>query len=229
MSGYVRSRKFLCCLPVRLGVFILSLLAMVGGSFVAAIGWIQVSQMSSHPREKSDEIALYIQSAMFSILGLLAVLGFIGTLIKSRGMVSSFAIGLAIHLGFSVASGIFAMYALFSANSKEAIEKCVNGSEDEAVITTCKGGLAIVKGVMVAVYIITWFVQLYFYFVVERYVDQLDDEKMAENTVVIPRSMVQDIGGPQGTTYTGLAPPYPFTSPRAAYGVAQGQDASNRV
>jgi len=202
----------------------------------------------SHPREKSDEIALYIQSAMFSILGLLAVLGFIGTLIKSRGMVSSFAIGLAIHLGFSVASGIFAMYALFSANSKEAIEKCVNGSEDEAVITTCKGGLAIVKGVMVAVYIITWFVQLCksaililwiqrlirtshldFYFVVERYVDQLDDEKMAENTVVIPRSMVQDIGAPQGTTYTGLAPPYPFTSPRAAYGVTQGQDASNRV
>jgi len=197
---------------------------------VAAIGWIQVSQLGNHPLEKSDEIALYVQSSMFSILGLLAVLGFVGALIKSRGMVSSFAIGLAIHLGFSVASGIFAMYALFSANSKEAIEKCVNGSEDEAVIATCKGGLAIVKGVMVAVYIITWFIQLYFYFVVERYVDQLDDEKMAETTVVIPRAMVgQDISGPQITTYNGFAPSYPFTSPRQAYGVTQGQDASNHV
>jgi len=203
---------------------------MVGGSFVAAIGWIQVTQLASHPLEKSDEIALYVQSSMFSILGLLAVLGFVGTLVRSRGMVSSFAVGLAIHLGFSVASGIFAIYALFHQNSKEAIEKCVNGSEDEAVIATCKGGVAIVKGVMVAVYIITWFIQLYFYFVVERYVDQLDDERMAENTVVIPRAMVaQDIGAPQVTTYNGFGSSYPFTSPRQAYGVTHGQDASNRV
>lgn len=65
MSGYVRTRSFCCCLPVRFGVFVraiakvtkkkevdialikqvLSLLGMVGGAFIAAIGWFQITQL----------------------------------------------------------------------------------------------------------------------------------------------------------------------------------------
>jgi len=230
MSGYVRSQKFFCCLPVRLGVFVLSLIAMVGGSFVAAIGWIQVSQFGNHPREKSEEIAMWIHSSMFSLLGLLAVLGFVGCLIKSRGMVSSFAVALAIHLGFSVASGIFTLYTVFRQSPQESIDKCLNGSTDESVIESCKNGVSIMKGLLIAVYIITWLIQLYAYFVVERYVDQLDDEEMAKHTVVVPRAMVAEIGVPQATTYNGFgSSAYPFSSPRHAHGVANGQDPSNRV
>jgi hypothetical protein len=231
MSGYVRSQKFCCCLPVRFGVFVLSLVAMVGGSFVAAIGWIQVAQFGTHPREQWEEIALWIHSSMFSLLGLLAILGFLGCLIKSRGMVSSFAIGLAIHLGFSLASGIFTLYTLFKQSPQETIDKCVNGSEDQAVIEACGNGIGLMKGIMVAVYIITWLIQIYAYFVVERYVDQLDDEMMAKHTVVIPRSMTAaDISDPQPTTYNGYrSAPYAFTTPRNAHGVGSGEDPSNRV
>jgi len=66
------------------------------------------------------------------------------------------------------------------------------------------------------------------YFIVERYADQLEDEAMAENTVVIPR-MVQEIGAPQVTTYNGFASSYPFSASRQAYGVTHGQDPSNHV
>jgi hypothetical protein len=230
MSVSVRSRKFCCCLPVRFGVFVLSLLAMVGGSFVAAFGWIQVSQLRIHPMEKADEIALWIHSGMFTILGALAVLGFVGALIKNRAMVSSFAIALAIHLGFSIASGIFSLYSIFRQNPQEAIAKCLNEATDNSEITTetCRNGIAIMKGIMVAIYIITWLIQLYAYFVVERYADQLGDEEMAENTIVIPR-MVQEISAPQVTTYNGFASSYPFTASRQAHGVTVGQDPSNRV
>jgi hypothetical protein len=202
---------------------------MVGGSFVAAMGWIQVAQFSQRPVEKSEEIALWIHSSMFSLLGLLAVLGFIGCLIKSRGMVSSFAIALAIHLGFSVASGIFTIYTVFRQSHQESIDKCVNGSSDEAVLESCKSSVSIMKGLMIAIYIITWLIQLYAYFVVERYVDQLDDEEMAKHTVVVPRAMVAEVGAPQVTTYNGFGSSYPFSTPRNAHGVASGQDPSNRV
>jgi len=225
MSGYVRSQKFCCCLPVRLGVFVMSLVAMVGGSFVAAIGWIQVAQFGTHPREKWEEIALWIHSSMFSLLALLAIMGFIGCLIKSRGMVSSFAIALALHFGFSLASGIFTLYTLFRQSPQESIDKCVNGSEDPEIIQSCGNSIGLMKGIMVAIYVLTWLIQIYAYFVVERYVDQLDDERMAKNTVVIPRSTA-----PQMTTYNGYpAAPYAFTSPRNAHGVARGEDPSNRV
>jgi len=233
MSVLVRSRKFCCCFPVRFGVFVLSLLAMVGGSFVAAFGWIQVSQLSKNPMDKADEIALWIHSGMFTILAALAVLGFIGALIKSRSMVSSFALALAIHLGFSIASGIFRLYTLFRQNPQEALANCVNDAADNSEsTTTCQNGLAIMKGVMVAIYIVTWLIQLYAYFVVERYVDQLEDEEMAKNTVVIPRTGFETSTPPM-TTYNGFASSaagsYPFTESRQAYGITRGQDPSNRV
>jgi len=229
MSMPVRSRKFCCFLPVRLGVFVLSLLAMVGGSFVAAIGWIQVSQLSKNPMDKADEIALWIQSSIFTILGALAVLGFLGALIKNRSMIASFAMALAIHLGFSIASGIFSLYSLFRQHSQDALTKCLNDTaENSESITTCQNGLAIMKGVMVAIYIVTWLIQLYAYFVVERYADQLEDEEMANNTVVIPRTGYET-STPQMTTYNGFASSYPFTESRQAYGVTRGQDPSNRV
>ena len=151
---------------------------MVGGSFVAAVGWIRVSQLGKHdcksrwhfqltneisgqhPLNKSEEIALWIQSVMFSLLALLAVLGFVGCLVKSRGMVSSFAVILAIHLGFSVASGIFAIYMVFRQSPEEAISQCVNGSTDPQVIQSCKTGLNIIKGVLIAVYVVAWLLQL---------------------------------------------------------------------
>jgi len=230
MSVSVRSRKFCCCLPVRLGVFVLSLVAMIGGSFVAAVGWIQVSQLAQHPREKSEEIALYIHSAMFTILGVLSILGFLGAVIKNRGMISSFAVALAIHLGFSVASGAFTLYTVFKENTQDAIARCLSEAGNDTNVTgdSCRSGLAIVKGLMVAVYVITWLIQLYAYFVVERYAEQLDDEDMAKNTVVIPRTGV-DMGTAQVTTYGAFAPSYPFTEPGNAYGVGRGQDPSQNV
>lgn len=62
----------------------------------------------------------------------------------------------------------------------------------------------------------------------ERYAEQLDDEEMAKNTVVIPRT-VHEIGTPQATTYGSFAPSYPFTEPRQAFGVGRGQDPSQNV
>lgn len=133
---------------------------MVGGSFVAAMGWIQVSQFGTRPVDKSEEIAMWIHSSMFSLLALLAVLGFLGCLIKSRGMVSSFAVALAIHLGFSVAAGIFTIYSVFKQPTQDLIDKCVNGSTDDSATDSCKTSVNIMKGLIIAVYVVTWLIQL---------------------------------------------------------------------
>lgn len=220
---HVRSRKFCCCLPVRFGVFMLSLFAMVGGSFVAAYGYIQIAQLGKNPLSRDEQIALWIQSVMFTFLGLLAIFGFIGCLVKNRKMVSTFAISLAIHLGLSIAAGIYSIVSIFRQDPQQGINNCLNSGTEGVTEDTCRTSLNIMKGVMVGIYVLTWLIQLYAYFVVERYVDQLDDERDA-NTVVMPQ-------GPQmttatvATTYGGFPPQYPFTAP----GAARGNDASNRV
>jgi len=82
----------------------------------------------------------------------------------------------------------------------------------------CKNGLILIKAVAVVIYVLVWLVQLYAYFVVERYVDQLDEERLFENPIVLPRTMVMQVGGPQVTTYNRSAPAYHFTDPRQAFG-----------
>jgi len=222
MSSYARTRTFCCCLPVRFGVFLLSILAFAGGGFLAFIGWVQLSQLKQHPLGKIDQIALWIQTSVFSLLALLAIFGFFGCLAKHRGMVSAFASAIVIHLGFSIAAGGFAIYALFARNSQAIIDRCLEKSSDntDAALQTCKNGLILIKVLTVVIYVLTWLVQLYAYFVVERYVDQLDEEHMLANPIM-PRSMVLQVGGSQVTT--GVAPAtYPFTDPQQAYGRGQG-------
>lgn len=169
-------------------------------------------------------------------------------------MISGFAIALAIHLGFSIASGAFSLYAVFTRDSQEALDTClknaanVSGTDvSAATAQSCKNGLIILKAVTVVIYVIIWLLQLceffFFYhpikghslitstsidayFIVERYAEQLDDERIASNTIVIPRAMVTEVvGGPQVTTYTG--PTYAFTDSQQAFGATRSRDPSN--
>jgi len=229
--SYVRSRTFCCCLPVRFGVFLLSLLALAAGAFVAVFGWIKLSHLQEHPLGKTDEIALWIQSSLFSLLAVLALFGFFGTLVKNRGMVSGFAIGIAIHLGFSIAAGCFSIYTMFALNSQEALDSCLlilqkANDDSDATMQTCKSKLILIKAVLVVIYVLTWLIQLYAYFVVERYVDQLDEERLFENPVM-PRTIILQVGGPSQVT-AGLAPAYSFTDPQQSFGATgRGQGPNN--
>jgi uncharacterized membrane protein len=222
MSSYVRSHTFCCCLPVRFGVFVLSLLALAGGGLLSILGWIQISHLKQHPLGKIEQISLWIQTSLFSLLAVLAIFGFIGAMIRNRGMVSGFATGIAIHLGFSIVAGCFAIYAMFARNSQATIDGCVQKANDDsdATVQSCKSGLILLKALVVVIYVLTWLIQLYAYFVVERYVDQLDEERMFENPVM-PRAMILQAGGPPVTA--GVAPPtYPFTDSSQSFGRGQG-------
>lgn len=230
MSSYLHTHTFCCCLPVRLGVFLLSLLAFAGGAFIAAIGWIQLSQLEQHPLGKTDQVSLWIQSLLFSFLAVLAVFGFLGAMIKSRGMVSGFAIAIAIHLGFSIAADCFSIYTMFSRDSQATLNSCLQKANDASdAMQSCKSGLVLIKAITVVIYVLTWFIQLCAYFVVERYVDQLDQERLFENPIVMPRTMVMEVGGPQVTTYTGFAPTYPFANAQQAFGATNRGQGPNQA
>jgi len=254
MTITVEARKFCCCLPVRLGVFVLSLVAMVGGSIVAAIGWISVSQLQQNPVAITDEIALYIHSSIFSLLGLLGMVGFVGSLIRSQGAVYGFSVGLAIHLGLSIGSGVFTIYTIFKQNPADTIAACLGGKTDAESVQVCQTGMSIVRGVVVAIYVVAWLIELYAYFIVSRYVEQLEDEEIANLTPIMPQAVNQQMtynGYPQRFSYSAYAESrrsyddsrrftvndqdrgrrprseYAYNLPQQAYGVTRGKDPSN--
>jgi len=206
---------------------------MIGGSFVAGVGIIQLTGISQAPIEKSDIIALYIQTIMYALLGIVGAFGFVGALIRNYRMVSSFAVVLAVHLGFSIASGIFSIYAMFTRDATTAVAQClVNASVQGVQVTQvdCQNGITVMKGVMVAVYILTWIIQLYAYFIVERYADQLEEEDMANHARVVPRSL-PEISAPlnQMSAYSGYNnSAYPFADGPSAFGSGR-RDQSHMV
>lgn len=252
-SFKVETRKFCCCLPARLGVFVLSLLSIMAGGFMGVIGWMQVADLREHPMETSDEVALFMHSSIFTLLAFLAIFGFAGSLLKHRSMVLAFSVGLAIHLGLSVISGIFTLYAIFRQSPAAAIERCINGATDEETKTTCQTGTTIVKGLLVAIYIISWLFELYGYFVTERYAEQLEEEEVAKMMPILPQhinhvndphayapypkrysyssyydsrqSYAERYPAPQPQTRERPPSGYAYALPDNAYGVSRGKDA----
>lgn len=77
-------------------------------------------------------------------------------------MVSGFAIALAIHLGFSIASGAFSIYRMFARDPQAALDSCLQNANDFSDATTqaCKKGIILIKAVTVGVYVFVWLIQL---------------------------------------------------------------------
>jgi hypothetical protein len=209
---YIRSRKFCCCIPVRFGVFILSLLGIAGGTLICVVGWIAVSQLWKHPLPVPDTVGLWLQASLFTLLTLLSLFGFVGCLIKSRNSVHAYSVGILMTLLFSIGSGAYSLWALFNRNSQAAVNKCLNGGGDSLTQAICKNGVNVYKGVTVALYIIIWLLMIYAYVIVDNYVDQLDDEMSVKET----RQMINAISQPRVTVAPVAVPTY------ASFGAPQG-------
>jgi len=206
---YVRSRKFCCCLPVRFGVFAMSLSALLFGGLVAIAGWIEVKDIHEHPIDQAEANALYIHAAIFSILALVGGFGLVGAISKKTRLVALFGWMLGFHLGFSIATGVYTIYTLFKRNPEEALANCINGSDDPTVINSCEEGLKILKIIVVTAYCVSWLFELYGYIIVNAYVKQLQEEESL-NVASHPNAPM--------THYIPPPSNYAFTQPAQAQG-----------
>jgi len=225
---YIRSRKFCCCIPVRFGVFILSLCGIAGGILVCIVGWIAVSQLWKHPLPTADTVGLWLHASLFTLLTLLSLFGFIGCLIKSRNAVHAYAVGIILTLILSIASGSYSLWALFSRNSQQAVDNCLNGGADAITQAVCKNGVNVYKGFTVALYIVIWLLMLYAWVIVDNYVEQLEDEmsvtetRQMINAISQPHVTVAPIAVPAYASYPGSQGPrtgYAFSQDHQSYGV----------
>jgi hypothetical protein len=200
------TRTFCCCLPVRLGVFILTIFNLFGGLIIAIVGWKQVSELRKTPLSTADEVALILHSASFSVLATISLLGFIGAIIKHRALVSTFGVMLLVFLCLSIAAGVYTMLSLFHNNAQALVQACLDGNStlDRA---TCQATAKIIEIIVVVIYAIVWLLQLWGYVIVINYCHQLDEEE--EETL---RSKIEpiSISGKPMTTYDSFglgAPP----------------------
>jgi hypothetical protein len=177
----------------------MALLGIVGGGFIAAAGWLQISQLSKHPLGGRDKIALVVQTIMYTLLALLSFCGMIGTFNKSRSLISVYSTMLYTHLGFSIVTGAFYLYTLFHQAGKTDIQKCIDNSADGAA-EACKKGFGVIRAIIVVVFIIVWLLELYGCIIVSNYTDQLDEEKGIKHSQAASGSPAPAFGNNYGNS-----------------------------
>jgi len=209
---YVRSRTFCCCIPVRAGVFILSLLGVLGGGLVSVAAWVQVNQLRTYSASQSDVVAFWLNASIFTLLTLMSIFGFIGCLVKSRNSVNAYGWGLLSFIVMSIITGAYSLWAIFNKPpSQDDYLTCLNGTRSDNGQITCGNATPLYKGLMVGLYIFTWLFMIYAYVIVDNYVDQLDEEIHVHDT----QNMIQSIGQPQVTVQPVTVPAYASFGPTA--------------
>ncbi|KAF5325650.1 hypothetical protein D9611_000127 [Ephemerocybe angulata] len=173
----VRSRTFCCCIPVRAGVILLSLLGFLGGGAVSAVGIISLKKSSGAEKSLIIQIVVYVLLCVISLLGLIGGIG------RKLLLVRIYFGMLVFHLAFSVGGGIFAIYRVFK-DSPNYITECLLGKEsDPNAQKTCEQGASLLKGLMITVFILFWALETWACVIVHNYNRQLEEEEATRSVV----------------------------------------------
>ncbi|KAK0196676.1 hypothetical protein F5146DRAFT_13246 [Armillaria mellea] len=206
--AHVRLHMFFFFLSLRIGIFVLSFFKMGGGAIIAATGWLQVTQLDTHPLAVFDTVALYFHTIVFSLLAVVGLFGLISATTKRRGLVQCYGVLLVIILVVSIGSGAVALYSLFRVKDAQTVKRCMNGATDRLTENVCLNGIAIFKATGVTIYIVSWAILTYSYLIAVSFAAPLaeDTEDREAGSPVMFKG--KPISGPEPlVTYNSVGAP----------------------
>ncbi|KAL5483121.1 hypothetical protein ACEPAI_8350 [Sanghuangporus weigelae] len=175
MAYGVRSHKFLCCLPVRLGVFVLSFCHFLLNAFLAIVLWVGLALKDVH-LDKREKVSVILGAIHFTINGIFALFGLYGTIRRRLSAVKSYSQLLNYMLGVYIIVGIVHIIMIFTKDKQEFINDCIDGRTDQKAIDACHH-VTTFRLVLVGFIVFVWLLVLYECIIVARYVLQLEEEK----------------------------------------------------
>lgn len=181
-------RNFLGCLPLRAGIWVLSLTGLMLGAAGAAGGWFEVQNIEKHPVVVQDEIALFAQAIVFSLYGLFSLIGLIGGLVKNRIICHIYARLLAILFGLTILSFGYTLYYTFRPTSDGEVLSCTRGDPDQFIVQFCDKGWSLVKGVPLVAFVTSLVIQCYTYIITGNFLEEreLDEASRVSKSFRFP-------------------------------------------
>jgi len=169
----VPSRTFLCCIPVRAGVVIISLIGLLGGSLMAALAIIQMKRSAGNTGNK---VALIVQIVIYILLAILSVFGLAGAISRKLAFIRLYFWMVFVHLLLSIGLGVFAIQNNFK-SAPTYVSECASGSDDPSVLKSCQDGSNLFKGIMIAIFVLLWLLEIWACTIVHSYSKQLVEEQ----------------------------------------------------
>lgn len=182
------------------------------------IGSVNFGDMST-----TGKIAYIVSGSVFTLVALVSLFGFIGSVARKRKLVKAYAALSWVIFLVSLAAAGFLLYAIFSGNN--LFKGCQFTDPKDSTVHSCvvnfKTWQKAVATVIVAVGLI---VQLYISIVIGRYVDQLelehDDYKLAKHSQggTYAPTYYPPTAQDQSLLHGGAAPSYPYADAAHSYG-----------
>jgi len=239
--------KFLCCLPLRLGVLVISFLQFLLSGASAGILWWALWSANENSNDfatitQSMKTTVIIVASIYTAAALVSLLGLLGALFRKHGFVKTFYLLLCSILSLQVGGGIWYLVTFYRTRG-QTLEECLNGTTDSNRIAYCdtlEAYKRLPQGALIVSVIVPIILQAYACYIVYHYSRRLGSQKI-ENL----RSS-QAFVPPTGPVYQPVKPTdetYPLTQPTSHYPYADapnsfghthnkslgGYEASNKV
>jgi len=179
------SKTFLFCIPVRFGVFVISILTLIGSSFVAAGLWYTVihnaAQLEGNNPANPLRVSIIVIAVHSTFIAIASLIGFIGACMRKRILIAGYAGFMWFSLLVNFALGIFYIvqvvqhFSTGANNCKMVTSQVIGGKLVHSVKNVCLSKGATIA-VNVIVFLLEFFIMLYLTIIVNRYKHQLTEE-----------------------------------------------------
>ncbi|KAF8664370.1 hypothetical protein AX16_000742 [Volvariella volvacea WC 439] len=183
-------KKFCCCLPVRIGVIIMSAIGMLLAGLLMIVIWFEVS--SNHTMEKENRIAFIIAGLVETLLFVASILGFVGAVVRKQTFVQAYAYIIYFHFFLNLGVAIYFLYVITRVGQNAAMVACLETIQNEDAEDQCVDLLKIAKAVYIVVSTIVILTEMYGAIIVARYVHQIKEEKRRKKRA--SRAMASESG-----------------------------------
>ncbi|KAJ7076872.1 hypothetical protein B0H15DRAFT_574726 [Mycena belliarum] len=173
--------KYLCCLPLRLGVLLISFVQfLVSAAAAAGLTYLLVldSQGKFDTQYVTNRVRIIaiVVAVVYGIFALISLTGFIGAIRKKESYVGAFSNLLRFFLGLTI-TVVIAYFILYFVDKSQFRKLCIGSSTDQNVINACNGSTKLSVWAMVISAIIPILFQAYGVYIVSAYVKKLHNEQ----------------------------------------------------
>ncbi|KAI0058433.1 hypothetical protein BV25DRAFT_1236320 [Artomyces pyxidatus] len=225
------AHHFCCCLPLRLGAFLISLIQFIFSALISAAAWIEITQWP-HGIGSRIKGTFATVGIFYGILAIAALLGFIGTIRRSASLLGNYAFVLGWMIGVNLVIDIIYIWGYFTTPHAQLIQRCVGGATDQTIVDACNEDYDRNRWIVVASALVGLAVQTWAAYIVSSYAEKLlAEQKWRANMIpgmksvpldagvgakyaLAPRTSVEEVNAP----LTGASYVYPYTDTSNSYG-----------
>ncbi|KAH7927132.1 hypothetical protein BV22DRAFT_1118441 [Leucogyrophana mollusca] len=161
LRGWVfHSKSFCCCIPVRFGFVLLTLMSFLLGGALAALIWFELSH--SWEITSKQHTALVITGIVESLLFILSIIGFIGVVASKQTFVVIYTYTIYIHFILNLIVGIYFLVEMRQSSRETVVDWCsesLAGTSKESACITLQN---IPEYVFIVVTAVVLFLELFF-------------------------------------------------------------------